>query len=155
MLPCACALALAAAAAGAATCDRLDAASWLLGEWVAPDAGRTVTESWRAASPDTFEGAGETCSRADGRIIESEALRLVRMADAVFYVAKVAHNPYPVSFRLVDCPAGRLVFENPLHDFPRKLAYALLDDGTMTVAVSDGAGKGFTLRFRRQGDSRP
>lgn len=139
MLLCACAVLGTAGAAGAATCDRLDTASWLLGEWLAQDAGKDITESWRA----------------DDSIIESESLRLVRMAEEVFYVAKVAHNPYPVSFRLVDCPEGRLVFENPLHDFPRKLEYTLLDAGTMTVAVTDGAGKGFTLHFRRQGDSRP
>lgn len=155
MLLCACAVLGTPGAAGAATCDRLDTASWLLGDWLALDAVKAITESWRAAGPDTFEGSGITRSRADDRIIESESLRLVRMAEDVFYVAKVAHNPYPVSFRLVDCPTGRLVFENPLHDFPRKLEYTLLDAGTMTVAVSDGAGKGFTLRFRRQGDSRP
>lgn len=155
MLLCACAMSGAAGAAGAATCDRLDTASWLLGEWLAQDASKAITESWRAASPDTFEGSGETRSRVDDRIVESESLRLVRMADAVFYVAKVAHNPYPVSFRLVACPPHRLVFENPSHDFPRKLEYTLAEDGTLAVAVSDGADKGFTLRFRRAGDTRP
>ena len=155
MLLCAGAMTGAAAAAGAATCDRLDTASWLLGEWMATDPGRTVTESWHAASPDTFEGTGVTRSTSDGRVIESESLRLVRMADAVFYVAKVAHNPHPVSFRLVECPPHRLVFENPSHDFPRRLEYTLAEDGTLAVAVSDGADKGFTLRFRRAGDTRP
>lgn len=155
LLLCACAMSVVADVAAAGTCARLDAAAWLLGEWQAADADRTITESWRTVSPDTYEGSGETRSLADGRAIDSEVLRLVRMADAVFYVAKVAHNPYPVSFRLVDCPPHRLVFENPSHDFPRRLEYTLADDGTLTVAVSDGADKGFTLRFRRQGDHRP
>lgn len=154
-LLCTCAMFGAAGAAGAATCDRLDAASWLLGEWLAQDAGKAITESWRAASPDTFEGSGVTRSRADDSIIEAESLRLVRMADAVFYVAKVAHNPHPVSFRLVECPPHELVFENPSHDFPRRLVYTLEDDGALAVAVSDGAEKGFTLRFLRRGDTHP
>lgn len=141
--------------AGAATCERLEPASWLLGEWLADDAGKTITESWLAASPDTFEGSAVTRSAADGRIIESESLRLVRMADAVFYVAKVAHNPWPVPFRLVEYPPQRLVFENPSHDFPRRLEYTLATDGVLTVAVSDGADKGFSLRFERVGDANP
>ncbi|MGB5102119.1 MAG: DUF6265 family protein [Steroidobacteraceae bacterium] len=155
LLLCASATSGMAGVAGATTCDRLEPASWLLGEWLAIDAGRTITESWRTVSPDTYEGYGETRSIADGKAIDAEVLRLVRMADAVFYVAKVAHNPYPVSFRLVDCPPQRLVFENPSHDFPRRLEYALADDGTLTVAVSDGADEGFTLRFERVGGASP
>jgi len=142
-------------AAGASTCDRLEAATWLLGEWTAQDGDKVVLESWRLVSPDTFEGLGETRAGADRMIVAAEALRLVRMADGVFYVAKVAHNPYPVSFRLTDCPPARLVFENPTHDFPRRLEYTLAGDGLMTVAISDGAGKGFTLSFRRREDRQP
>lgn len=155
MLLCAFVTAGATGTAGAAACDSLGPASWLLGEWLAPDENRIVTESWRAVSPDTFEGSGETRSNADGKTIDAEVLRLVRMGDAVFYVAKVAHNRYPVSFRLVECLPHRLVFDNPSHDFPRRLEYTLADDGTLAVAVSDGGDKGFTLQFRRAGDANP
>lgn len=127
----------------------------LLGEWPAQDESKVVTESWHAASPHTFEGSGEARSSAGGKTVDAEVLRLVRMGEAVFYVAKVAHNRYPVSFRLVECPPRRLVFENPAHDFPRRLEYTLADDGTMVVAVSDGAAKGFTLRFRLPGAGSP
>lgn len=152
---CVCVLAGAVGTAGASNCDRLEAATWLVGEWMAQDGDRVVLESWRLVSPDTFEGLGETRTGADGTIVAAEALRLVRMADSVFYVAKVAHNPYTVSFRLNDCPPARLVFENPAHDFPRRLEYTQADDGLMSVVISDGAGKGFTLRFRRLGERQP
>jgi hypothetical protein len=135
--------------AGASPCDSLDAARWLLGDWIASDGDKVFAESWQAASPRTFEGLGTTTARSGAASSDSEALRLVEMAGEVFYVAKVKHNPYPVSFRLDDCSTTRLVFENPAHDFPRKLVYTRSDDGTMTVAVSDGADQGFTLHFRR------
>lgn len=104
---------------------------------------------WREVSTATFEGSGVTTARADGAILDGEELRLVAMAGAVFYIAKVAHNAYPVAFRMTVCEAGRLVFENPTHDFPRRLEYTRRADGGLDVSVGDGAKRGFKLRFRR------
>jgi hypothetical protein len=47
------------------------------------------------------------------------------------------------------CEASRLVFENPTHDFPRRLEYTMQPDGRLEVAVSDGAEQGFKLMFHR------
>jgi hypothetical protein len=143
------ALLIAAACAQAGPCSNLDPARWLLGQWVAESGDRQILETWREVSATTFEGSGVTTARADATVLDGEDLRLVAMVDAVFYVAKVAHNPYPVSFRMTVCEAGRLVFENPTHDFPRRLEYALRPDGGLEVNVSDGAERGFRLRFRR------
>jgi hypothetical protein len=137
------------AAAQAGPCTSLEPARWLLGSWVADGGKRIVTETWTEASPTTFEGQGVTRDRTDGPVVDGEELRLVAMGDGVFYVAKVAHNDYPVAFRLTTCEADRLVFENPAHDFPRRLEYQRVDDGRLEVHVSDGAERGFTLDFRR------
>ena len=104
---------------------------------------------------DSWEGYGETASNgesaADRSVLEREALRLVNMGDEIFYLAKVAHNALPVAFKLVDCGDDWAVFENPDHDFPRRLEYRIAGNG-MDVHVSDGLadGKGFTLRFTRR-----
>ena len=144
-------LLLGAAATAAAGCDSLEPARWLIGEWTAESGNRLVHESWHAVSPATFEGRGLTTAAAGGAVLDGETLRLVAMSDAVFYVAKVAHNAYPVAFRLTVCEPGRLVFENPTHDFPRRLEYLRQADGGMTVHVSDGAENGFRLQFRAGG----
>lgn len=144
------ALLAATACARAAPCDSLQPARWLVGQWAAESSDRIVLETWREISAATFEGSGVTMGRADGTVLESEALRLVAMANAVFYVAKVAHNPYPVAFHLTTCEEGRLVFENPTHDFPRRLEYARQPDGGLEVTVSDGAERGFKLQFQRR-----
>jgi hypothetical protein len=137
------------ACATAADCGSLATARWILGDWVADGAKSEFHESWVELSPQTFEGIGSERSKSDGSAQASEALRLVEKAGAVFYVAKVAHNELPVAFRLTECSADRMVFENPAHDFPRRLEYRQQPDGGMTVAVSDGAAKGFTLEFKR------
>lgn len=135
--------------AGASDCASLSVARWLLGDWVAGGDKTVFHESWADVGPQTFEGMGSERSMADGEVIGSEALRLVEMAGGVFYIAKVAHNELPVAFRLTECGTNRLVFENPAHDFPRRLEYRQEAGGRMAVAVSDGKDKGFTLNFER------
>ncbi len=142
-LPSVCGLALAG------PCTSLEPARWLVGSWLASTDSRTIRETWREVSTATFEGEGATHSRTDGTLLDSEVLRLVAMAGEVFYVAKVAHNPYPVAFRLASCDGNRLEFENPAHDFPRRIEYRRTAEDTFEAHVSDGAGKGFALSFRR------
>lgn len=147
-LACAAVLAMCAPHAFAATCNSLSGLDGFLGDWKAEDAKSTNEESWRAVAHDTWEGRGIVTPNAGGAA-SVEELRLVEMGGSVFYVAKVAHNELPVAFRLVECDGDRFTFENPAHDFPRRLEYRFGTDGRLTVDVSDGAGKGFTLAFAR------
>lgn len=138
--------------AAAADCHALKELTWLLGTWRVETETRQVYERWAAISTETWEGYGETRARgaegAPGELLESEALRLVEMAGEVYYLAKVAHNPLPVAFRLTQCGPSFAVFENRAHDFPRVIAYRL-EKGTLIAEVSDGeaGGRSFTLRF--------
>jgi len=140
--------------AQAADCHALKHLTWLLGSWRAEAGGRAIREHWAPVSTETWEGYGETRARgaegAPGDLLESETLRLVEMAGEVYYIAKVAHNALPVAFRLTQCGPSHAVFENPAHDFPRRIAYRL-EQGTLIAEVSDGevGGKGFTLHFER------
>jgi hypothetical protein len=144
------ALAASTAAAGSApSCDSLASLRWLLGDWVADGSNTSFHESWTEVAPHTFEGAGIEHAKPDGAIKGAEVLRLVEMAGGVFYISKVTHNELPVAFRLNQCADGRFVFDNPTHDFPRRLEYLLAPDGGLTVKVSDGADKGFSLNFAR------
>lgn len=130
------------------SCSSLKDAAWLAGTWLAQDGKRQVSETWQRLSDATFEGRGE--AMRDGRVVDGESLRLVQMADRVYYIAKVRHNKLPVAFELTQCSSQRLVFENAAHDFPRRIEYVAATDDEMSVHVSDGDKKGFTLKFRRQ-----
>jgi len=155
--------------APAADCGELKHLTWLLGHWRAAAGERVIREYWAPVSTETWEGFSETRAAAPGGggvtagsgegagggdaagvVIESESLRLVELAGEVFYLAKVGHNPLPIAFRLTECGEGLAVFENPAHDFPRRLEYRLVGSA-LIVRVSDGAegGQGFTLEFAR------
>jgi hypothetical protein len=140
-------LAACATIAPAQTCDSLDAVYWLLGDWQASIGEDMTVESWRAGGPGTFEGFAETRSRASNELINSESLRLVEMSGEVFYIAKVRHNDLPVAFKMTTCSNNIAVFENPNHDFPRRLEYRFAGEGRITVNVSDGVDEGFTVNF--------
>lgn len=133
----------------ASECGSLASIDWLLGEWFAGNGNTTWRESWTPVGPRTWEGHAIETSMAEPGRQGSEDLRMVEMGGSVFYLAKVAHNELPVPFRLVECGGDRLVFENPSHDFPRRLDYERSQDGRLHVRVSDGAEKGFTLDFAR------
>lgn len=143
----------------------LEQFSWLSGEWQASMSKSTVLERWQVLSAETFEGEGKTIA-ANGKVKQQESLRLVQMQQQIFYLAKVAHNPLPVAFKLEECAAGRLKFVNMAHDFPKQLEYVLTQprsqppvpgqkaeqpaEQQLQVHVSDGAGKGFSLLFSKK-----
>ena len=108
----------------AGPCDSVRTARWLLGEWVVSAGEKTTLETWKEVSPKTFEGRGETLSTAT--------------------------NDLPVAFKLTECSETSAVFENAGHDFPRRLEYRLAGEDRMVVRVSDGAEKGFEIRFTRR-----
>jgi ketosteroid isomerase-like protein len=142
-------LAVAALPAAAGECRTLGSLEWLLGDWVADGTKSTFRESWAARGPQTWEGRGVETSNADPAKTSGEVLRLVEMADGVYYLSKVTHNELPVAFRLSECADGRFVFVNAAHDFPKRLDYVREGEDRLKVRVSDGADKGFTLDFSR------
>lgn len=142
-------LALSVLPAAAGECRSLGSLEWLLGEWIADGAKSTFRESWTARGLQTWEGRGVETSKEDPAKTSGEVLRLVEMADGVFYLSKVTHNELPVAFRLSECADGRFVFVNAAHDFPKRLDYVREGADRLKVRVSDGADKGFTLDFAR------
>jgi hypothetical protein len=53
-------------------------------------------------------------------------------------------------FVLTALDAASTTFENPPHDFPKRIRYAKRADGSLEATVSDGKGRGETFVFRRE-----
>jgi len=132
-------------------CSSLFAVQWLAGQWTSVSERTVISENWQPLSDSSWEGTGETRDKTSGVLRGSESLRLLSMNDEVFYLAKVAHNDYPVAFKLTECSDTRAVFENPGHDFPKKIEYLLQPAGDLHVQVSDGAEQGFDIHFQKTG----
>ena len=139
--------------AQAKPCDSIESLTWLIGNWSSENSKLKIKESWERVSDKTFEGSGYTYSIAKDKMTSSETLRILEMAGEVFYVAKVASNDSPVAFKLTSCTDDNAIFENPLHDFPKKLNYQLNENRKITVYVSGEEGEGFSIEFSDGNDS--
>jgi len=137
------------AVASAQSYSNLDTLHWMLGEWQQDDGKKITTEIWTKLSPNTYEGIGQTVLKSEGKITFLESLRLIEMSGEVFYLAKVSHNEFPISFKLMECLNNNAVFENPTHDFPKKIIYNLSKDGlALNVTVSSDE-RQFTVEYTK------
>jgi len=109
--------------------------AWMAGNWVSEGAIRTE-ESWTPPGGGTLIGMGRTIR--GGKTIFFEYLRIESRADGIYYVAHPKARP-GTDFRLTHLEAGKAVFENPAHDFPKRITYRLEADGTLVARVEGDA----------------
>lgn len=111
---------------------------WLAGCWAGQ--GGMERECWLPAAGGVLFGINRTLG-TDGKERAFEHLRIEERPDGIAYVARPGGGE-PVTFRLVEHGPENVVFENPRHDFPQRVEYALLDDGRqLCAAVSDLTGE--------------
>lgn len=130
----------------------------LMGEWSddQSEPGAVVHERWKRTDDAFYAGIGFVMAGLDTVFIE----HLNISADSAGFIAYRVRVPAQnareeIEFALTSCVGDSMVFENPAHDFPTRITYALEGDGTWTARVS-GPGKNGgtrTLRysFRRFG----
>lgn len=124
----------------------IDSLSWLAGHFVTegPE-GSGSEELWLPAKAGLMTGMNRSVSRKGHASFEF--LRIEQRPDGVVYVAQPGGGA-PTEFRLTRSEGTLAVFENPAHDFPKRLAYRRVGDA-LTARVDDGAegGEGFELRW--------
>ena len=86
-------------------------------------------------------GMGRTL--AGGKTVFYEYLRIEERADGVFYVAHPKARP-GTDFKLTKLEGQEAVFENPEHDFPKKIIYRRNPDGSLFARV-EGSRNGQTV----------
>ena len=110
--------------------------AWMRGRWCGPFDGGTFCESWREGDHGTLVGEG-TVDHGDMRIA-FETLRLEVRGGVVFYVATPAGEG-TTAFRLTRETADEVVFENPEHDFPKRITYRRGPHDALVAIVEGGA----------------
>jgi hypothetical protein len=116
---------------------RVAALDWLSGTWVHADARQRVWETWIGPANGVMAGANLTAWE-NGRNA-FEFMRIGDTADGISYYASPRGRP-AVEFRMKEMAPGRVVFENPEHDFPQRIVYWKEGDGL--AARIEGTVKG-------------
>ncbi|MEM9895100.1 MAG: DUF6265 family protein [Bacteroidota bacterium] len=121
--------------------------SWLFGTWKREglSSGKEAYETWQMKNGQ-LNGLGVSLNDGDTSFIEM--LGIVSKDAKTYYVAEVAHNSSPIYFEITAQTSTGFISENPAHDFPKKIAYALQGE-KMKVIISDGK-KSRSFHFQRR-----
>src|SRR6185295_1134964 len=112
--------------------------AWLAGHWRIEQADRQVDEQWMAPAGGLMMGMARNVQGGKVREYEFTLLRQEPNGD-IFYVASQSKQS-ETSFKLTSLAGGAAVFENPQHDFPKKIVYARQADGSLLAAI-EGPGR--------------
>lgn len=123
--------------------------SWISGDWQTAAGGRTqIEEHWTNVAGGTIMGMSRTV--AGDKTAEFEYLRIEQRADGVYYVAHPKARCPGTDFKLTRASATEAVFENPQHDFPKRIIYRKSGDDALTASIDGGEGtKAMSFSFRR------
>lgn len=127
---------------------------WLSGNWSGSRGANgaiLMEERWSPAKGGSMLAISRTVSRE--RLSAFEYLRIVERDGTLVYIAQ-PNGLSPTEFILTELSGTRAVFENPRHDFPKKIVYELSPDGVLSTYV--GYLKGGNPRrydYRKEGTS--
>ncbi len=123
--------------------------SWISGDWQTAPGGRAqIEEHWTQPAGGSMLGMSRTV--AGGKTAEFEFLRIEQREDGIYYVAQPKGRCPHTDFKLTRVTAGEAVFENPTHDFPKRIIYKKAAEDSLTASIDGGEGtKQMTFAFRR------
>jgi len=135
-------------ASPAGTPARLSRLAWLSGVWQGVQGTATLEEHWTPAEGGAMLATSRTVR--GGSMSEFEFLCIAERGGGLVYSAMPNGRTPATDFMLTAIDDTSATFENPSHDFPKVIRYALLPDGTLQAIIGDGAARRTTFTFRRQ-----
>ncbi len=125
--------------------------SWLAGAWVGTrSSGSSIEERWSPPLGGAMLAVSRTVNNS-GKMSAFEYLRIVERDGGLVYIAQPGGKT-PTEFVLTELGASRAVFDNPRHDYPKRIVYELSAEGGLSATI--GFTKGGTPRrfdFKREG----
>ena len=113
-----------------------DVPTWLAGCWAGQRGGERFFERWIPADPSTLLSVAHTTK--DGRMTAFEFLRVTVRDGKVLYIAQPGGRP-PTEFTATSVTADRVVFENPAHDFPKRVIYQRKGADWLSASIDGGS----------------
>jgi hypothetical protein len=112
-----------------------DGFDWLAGQWCMESGGQLIEEHWLSSRGDVMLGVGRTVK--GGKTMNFEFMRIERVAGVTNYIAQ-PQGGAPTSFRMTASGTNWARFENPGHDFPKRVEYRRTPDGMHAEIAGPG-----------------
>src|SRR5688572_188681 len=109
------------------------ALEWMSGNWLEENGNSWTEERWSMPRGGVMLG---TSMNGNGEKVEGyEFLRIAADSDGALTYWGAPSGAFPVPFRVVSLSSSEVIFENPRHDFPTRIAYRR-DGATMKATIS-------------------
>jgi hypothetical protein len=117
--------------------DELEKAKWLLGEWEKKDSLGTLKEIWTTQDDSSYVGQSYYFQN-EKDTLHNEQIELTQDGGHLIYRATVKgeNNDEAVPFQMTKSEDSLLIFENPKHDYPQKIQYKLMKNGSLIATIS-------------------
>ena len=125
--------------------------AWLAGAWVGTRSSESsIEERWSPPLGGAMLAVSRTVNMS-GKMSAFEYLRIVERDGGLVYIAQPG-GAKATEFVLTELSPKRAVFDNPRHDYPRRIVYELSAEGHLSATI--GQLKGGTpnrFEFKREG----
>lgn len=124
----------------------------LEGTWKMNTKRGAVCEEWKRIDKNYLQNRGYMIKGKD--TIISERVVLTNTKEGIFYTSTVEdqNNKQPVAFKMTGSENNVFIFENPQHDFPKRIVYKLISSDSIHAYIDDGTetGKKQNFYYKRQ-----
>lgn len=123
----------------------IDDLAWMSGAWRKENRSSLGEEIWSAPGGGMMLGVNRRFRKGSERGA-FEFLRIVQGDGNLIYMASPG-GAEATAFPMTEHTHGRVVFENPEHDFPKRISYWLDEEDILHAQVDGGAEDRGPLRF--------
>lgn len=123
----------------------------LEGSWKMASKKGFIVESWKRKSDQALEGMSYRINGTDSVLMERIDLYFNKAG--MYFVPSTANqnNPRPVVFTLSSANNQMYIFENPEHDFPKRIVYHMISADSLHAYIDDGGSrKRANFYFKKQ-----
>lgn len=122
--------------------------SWLVGKWKMNAGSGYVIEQWKQLNDSTFRGKS-LFVKAPGDSMLQESIELSFRKGEWSYNPTVVdqNNRQPVKFQVIFIGKGEFICENPVHDFPQRIAYRRIKNSLFASIEGTRNGKYAKVNF--------
>lgn len=125
----------------------------LEGTWKMITKRGAICEEWKVINADYLQNRGYRVSGNDTVI--NERVSLTNTKDGIFYTSTVEdqNNQKPIAFKLSSANGNSFIFENPDHDYPKRIVYQFISSDSLYAYIDDGSDdpkKRQNFRYKKQ-----
>ena len=124
----------------------------LEGLWKMTTKRGVVFEEWKKINKDSLHARSYSLKGTD--TIVNERITLTNTKEGIYYTPAVENqnNKQPIAFKMSKADDHVFVFENPEHDFPKRIVYRFVTTDSLHAFVDDGTEeeKKQNFYFKRQ-----